>query len=65
MGNFQYIVHNPMLTNYYTARLVASTLDSTLKLKRINELFSQQKDQLILTFDAGTPPLAVSCRPAE
>lgn len=62
-GIFQYIVDNTMLTNYYTLRYIASTLDSTLTGTTITQLYSQNKDELVVSF-SGNPlsHLVISCR---
>ena len=39
-----------MLTNYYTLRFIASTLDSTTKGWKIRDVFTQRKDELKIQF---------------
>jgi predicted ribosome quality control (RQC) complex YloA/Tae2 family protein len=62
MTVFQYIVDNVMLSNYHTLRYIASTLDSTLRGFRIAEIFSQNRDELVVMFDGSGESLVVSCR---
>jgi predicted ribosome quality control (RQC) complex YloA/Tae2 family protein len=62
-GNFQYIVDNTMLTNYHTLRYVASTLHSILPGTTVSQLYSQERDELTVTFSGGSVHnLIVSCR---
>jgi len=52
-----------MLTNYYTLRYVASTLHSILTGTTITQLYSQEKDELVISFSGETVfNLTVSCR---
>jgi len=51
-----------MLSNYYTLRYIASTLDSTLRGKRIREIYSQNKDELVVAFADNLPHLVFLCR---
>jgi predicted ribosome quality control (RQC) complex YloA/Tae2 family protein len=60
---FQYIVDNVMLTNYYTLRFIASTLDSTTKGWKIRDVFTQRKDELTIAFEEDPRHLIISCRP--
>jgi predicted ribosome quality control (RQC) complex YloA/Tae2 family protein len=62
-GLFEYIVDNIMLTNYYTLRYIASTLSSSLEGKEITGAFSQEKDQLVVSFRGFERSLIVACRP--
>ena len=51
-----------MLSNYYTLRYIVSTLDSTLKGRRVGEVFSQHRDELALAFENSEEHLVISCR---
>jgi predicted ribosome quality control (RQC) complex YloA/Tae2 family protein len=62
MAVFQYIVDNVMLSNYHTLRYITSTLDSTLRGSRIAQVFSQNRDELVVTFEGSQESLVVSCR---
>jgi predicted ribosome quality control (RQC) complex YloA/Tae2 family protein len=65
IGDFQYIVDNIMLTNYHTLNYIASSLNSRISGQTVAEIFSQERDQLAITFDRGNETLIVSCRPEE
>ncbi len=62
MTVFQYIVDNVMLSNYHTLHYITSTLDSTLRGFRIEQVFSQNRDELVVTFEGSGKSLVVSCR---
>jgi predicted ribosome quality control (RQC) complex YloA/Tae2 family protein len=62
-GSFQYIVDNIMLTNYHTLGYVASTLHTALQGLRINQIFTQNANEMVLSFGAEHPSLIFSCRP--
>jgi predicted ribosome quality control (RQC) complex YloA/Tae2 family protein len=51
-----------MLSNYYTLRYIVSTLDSTLKGRRIREVFSQRRDELAVAFEETGEHLIIQCR---
>ncbi len=51
-----------MLSNYHTLGYIATTLQTTLRGKRISQIFTQNPDELAIGFDPGTPFLIVSCR---
>jgi len=61
-GNFQYIVDNVMLSNYYTLRYIASTLDSIIRGWPISEIYSQEKDELAVAFRNDERHLLLCCR---
>lgn len=63
LGVFQYIVDNIMLSNYHTLRYVASSLDSKLKGARVASVFSQTKNELVVSFGNHVESLIVSCEP--
>ncbi len=50
-----------MLTNYYTLRYIASNLDSKLRGLEIGAVFSQEKKQLVLTFEHSSLTLILDC----
>jgi len=51
-----------MLNNYHTLRYIASTLDSNLRGRRISQVFSQNRAELVITFDGSGEGLVVLCR---
>ena len=51
-----------MLSNYYTLRYICSTLTSTLRGLRVREVFSQNKDELVVAFKTSGLHLVISCR---
>jgi predicted ribosome quality control (RQC) complex YloA/Tae2 family protein len=53
-----------MLSNYYTLGYLASSLDSTIRGWKIGSLYSQNRDEIILQFDAEDEHLVISCSPA-
>jgi predicted ribosome quality control (RQC) complex YloA/Tae2 family protein len=59
-----------MIANYYTLRHIAVQLNQQLKGWIVREVFSQNKNELILSFEAPTAPTArayliVRCEPSE
>ena len=62
-GNFQYIVNNTMLNNYFTLAYIASNLTSKLKGTRIKEIFTQDSDEVVLSLGDEKRALVISCRP--
>ncbi len=62
-GIFQYIVDNIMLSSYHTFRHIASTLDSILRGFTLSQAYSQERDELVLSFNNGAQNLVVSCVP--
>lgn len=52
-----------MLSNYYTLAAVASDLDHRIRSKRIKQAFTQEKDELVLSFEDTTEVLIISCSP--
>ena len=52
-----------MLTNYHTLGYVASTLHAALRGLRIDQIFTQNADEMVLSFGPGHPSLIFSCRP--
>ncbi|HEX9006453.1 MAG TPA: NFACT RNA binding domain-containing protein [Bacteroidota bacterium] len=52
-----------MIRNYYTLLALVREAAPQLTGARIAELFSQQKDELAVTFAEGAPGLVFSCRP--
>jgi len=63
LGVFQYIVDNIMLSNYYTLRYVASSLDSKLRGARVASVFSQSRNELVVSFRNHNESLIFSCQP--
>lgn len=55
-----------MLTNYYTLRLVADDINRTLTGTKIAQVFSQHRDELVVTCSSksGNRHLIVSCKPS-
>ena len=53
-----------MISTYHTFRHVASTLDSRLAGSHLTEMYSQERDELVLSFDRGKEYLVVSCTPS-
>ncbi len=51
-----------MIRNYYTLQALVQEAAPLLTGTRIEEIFSQQKDELAITFE-GAPGLVFSCRP--
>lgn len=51
-----------MLSNYYTLRYIVSTLDSTLRGRKIREVFSQRPDELAVAFEKSGEHLVIHCR---
>lgn len=51
-----------MLSNYYTLASIVSSLDSTLRGTSIREAFSQERDELVVTFEMLPAALVISCR---
>jgi predicted ribosome quality control (RQC) complex YloA/Tae2 family protein len=62
-GFFEYIVDNFMLSNYHTLRYAVSTLASVLPGKSIASIFSQEKDEAVVTFSGLEECLILSCHP--
>lgn len=60
---FEYIVDNFMLSNYHTLRYAVSTLASGLRGQTITSIFSQEKDEAVMTFSGLEDCLILSCRP--
>ena len=52
-----------MIRNYYTLRALVQEAAPLLKGARIGEVYSQQKDELAISFVEDTPGLIFSCRP--
>lgn len=52
-----------MLSNYYTLTYVASTLRMRIAGSAIHQAFTQQKNELILSFGEGKPSLVILCQP--
>ena len=63
LGVFQYIVDNIMLTNYHTLTYVVSTLHPKIDGLIVKQMFSQERDQLVVTFHATDDALVISCQP--
>jgi predicted ribosome quality control (RQC) complex YloA/Tae2 family protein len=59
--NFQYIVHNIMLSNYHTLSYIASSLHLSLQNRRISQIYSQSPDEMVIAFDPGVPSLIFCC----
>lgn len=62
-GIFQYIVDNQMLSNYYTLATVAANLDARLRGRTIREAYTQEKNELVLSFEGLSECLVISCLP--
>lgn len=60
-GAFQYIVDNAMLSNYHTFGYIASTLHSRIAKHAIEAAFSQQKNELAISFEGSSGALIISC----
>jgi predicted ribosome quality control (RQC) complex YloA/Tae2 family protein len=54
-----------MTGNYFTLKLLAKRLDELLPGQRLREVFSQERDELVLVTDADPSHLVISCRPGE
>jgi predicted ribosome quality control (RQC) complex YloA/Tae2 family protein len=54
-----------MLSNYHTLRYVVSTLASGIPGKTISSVFSQDKDEAVMTFSGIEECLILSCRPGN
>jgi len=52
-----------MLSNYYTLAILATDLDSKIRDRTITGAYSQEKDELVLSFDGLLDSLIVSCSP--
>jgi len=52
-----------MLNSYYTLNVVASSLHSRIRGWRISGLFTQAKDELVISFDGRPESLLICCRP--
>jgi predicted ribosome quality control (RQC) complex YloA/Tae2 family protein len=61
MDDFQYIVHNIMLSNYHTLFFVSSALHSTLQNRRISQIYTQTADEMVISFEPGVPSLVFCC----
>jgi predicted ribosome quality control (RQC) complex YloA/Tae2 family protein len=61
-GPFEYIVDNNMLSNYHTLGYIASSLDTALGGKRIFQIFTQNPDEMVVSFEPGDPFLIFSCQ---
>ena len=55
-----------MISNYYTLRLIAADLDTTLRGAEIVETFCQNKNELLVSIRTGDlhHTLTVSCEPS-
>lgn len=51
-----------MLSNYYTLSWLASDINAEVRGKRITEVFTQQKEELVIQF-GDAPALVILCRP--
>jgi predicted ribosome quality control (RQC) complex YloA/Tae2 family protein len=61
-GPFEYIVNNNMLSNYHTLGYIASCLDAALGGKAVSQIFTQNPDEMAVSFGAGDPFLIFSCQ---
>src|SRR5512135_2012176 len=52
-----------MLSNYHTLGYIASSLQAILRGRRISQIFTQNPDELAISFEPDTPLLILSCRP--
>ena len=72
-GNFRPVVDNLVVANYYTLRHITLQLNQRLKSWSVREIFSQNKNELIIAFEApgnqgeqsGLAFLTVRCEPSE
>ena len=62
-GPFEYIVDNSMLSNYHTLGYIATLLQPALQGRRISQIFTQNPDEAVFTFEAEAPALVFSCQP--
>ncbi len=51
-----------MLSNYYTLKYLAATADPVLAGKILTGMFTQEKDELVVSFGPSCPSLVISCR---
>lgn len=58
---FRYIVNNIMHSAYHTLLRVASGLDECLPGLSVSEVYSQERDEFVLSFGKHGPDLLVSC----
>jgi predicted ribosome quality control (RQC) complex YloA/Tae2 family protein len=58
-------VDNGMLSNFYTFRYLAESLVPRLSGRRLQRLFSQEKDELVVETEGLDEALVVSCRIGE
>jgi predicted ribosome quality control (RQC) complex YloA/Tae2 family protein len=52
-----------MLSNYHTLGYIASTLDSSLRGLRIEQIFTQNPGEMVVGFGPGHPSLVFLCQP--
>lgn len=52
-----------MLSNYHTLGYIASTLDSSLRGLRIEQIFTQNPGEMVVGFGSGRPSLVFLCQP--
>ena len=52
-----------MLSNYYTLSVLAADLDHTLRSRSIREAYTQEKNELVLSFEGMSESLIISCVP--
>jgi predicted ribosome quality control (RQC) complex YloA/Tae2 family protein len=52
-----------MHSNYYTLKYLAATAEPILAGGLLTGMFTQEKDELIITFESPRPSLVISCRP--
>lgn len=53
-----------MIANYYTLKYLAETAAPVLVGNVLTGMFTQEKDELVITFGPSCPSLVISCRPA-
>ncbi len=53
-----------MISNYYTLKYLAETAAPLLVGNILTGMFTQEKDELVISFGPSTPALVISCRPA-
>jgi predicted ribosome quality control (RQC) complex YloA/Tae2 family protein len=52
-----------MLSNYYTLKYLADTAAPVLRGSILTGMFTQEKDELVVSFGPDCPALVISCRP--
>jgi predicted ribosome quality control (RQC) complex YloA/Tae2 family protein len=55
----------PMITNYYTLVHVAADLDHEFAERRVNEIFTQYRSELVISFEDTPAVIIAGCEPAN